>query len=284
LLKIIYAIQLTYNTVIALVKISIVCFYLRLASTDGSLHIQSWATIGFLVVFYIITQTASALQCRPVEANWDLVGAVPHHCFNTLVYFYVIAVVNIIVDIWILVMPISTLRHIKRPKRDKIVLFIVFGIGGFSCISSIVRLYTIKVFANSKDPFYDGAPINIWSFIEVNVAIVCASVPAMKPLFTKGVRDRLTNASKTSRTYGSRGHQMIPLSGSEGNQTPSLRDKINPNKNNYSAKATSRYGRESEERIISTHGGIEYEREFTLEEQYIGKSKVFPKPPQNSSQ
>lgn len=42
---------------------------------------------------------------------------------------------------------------------------------------SIVRLYTIRVFAQSDDPFYDGAPINMWSFIEVNVAIVCASVP-----------------------------------------------------------------------------------------------------------
>jgi hypothetical protein len=44
---------------------------------------------------------------------------------------------------------------------------------------SIVRLYTIKIFASSNDPFYDGAPINIWSFIEVNVAIICASVPGM---------------------------------------------------------------------------------------------------------
>lgn len=44
-------------------------------------------------------------------------------------------------------------------------------------LCSIIRLYTIKVFASSKDPFYDGVPINIWSMIEVNVAIICASVP-----------------------------------------------------------------------------------------------------------
>ena len=41
----------------------------------------------------------------------------------------------------------------------------------------MVRLYTIKVFATSEDPFYDGVPINIWSMIEINVAIICASVP-----------------------------------------------------------------------------------------------------------
>ncbi len=43
----------------------------------------------------------------------------------------------------------------------------------------MIRLYTIKIFALSKDPFYDGVPINIWSFIEVNIAIVCSSVPGM---------------------------------------------------------------------------------------------------------
>ena len=74
-------------------------------------------------------------------------------------------------------MPLNALKGIKRPGRDKIVLFIVFGIGAFSCISSMIRLYTIKVFATSKDPFYDGVPINIWSMIEINVAIICASVP-----------------------------------------------------------------------------------------------------------
>jgi len=51
----------------------------------------------------------------------------------------VLASINIIVDIWILVMPISTLKNINRPRRDKIVLFIVFGVGGFSCISRLVN-------------------------------------------------------------------------------------------------------------------------------------------------
>jgi hypothetical protein len=32
-------------------------------------------------------------------------------------------------------MPLKTLKEIKRPTRDKIALFIVFGIGGLSCIS-----------------------------------------------------------------------------------------------------------------------------------------------------
>jgi hypothetical protein len=202
-------------------------------------------------------------------------------------------------------MPLKTLKEIKRPTREKIVLFIVFGIGGLSCISrfaktvlplpkfvaksstnnnsavnSIIRLYTIKVFTASKDPFYDGVPINVWSMIEINIAIVCASVPgrcflgasvldrlltrglAMKPLFTKSARERVTNSKNSPSGFGSRySHQMIPLSGN---------DKSKP-KSTYNAQSAGNHRVGSEEHIISHKGGvIEYEREFTVEESYIG--------------
>jgi hypothetical protein len=53
------------------------------------------------------------------------------------------AVINIVLDIWILALPVSTLKDIKRPRRDKIVLFIIFGIGAFSCISRFLMAQLI---------------------------------------------------------------------------------------------------------------------------------------------
>ncbi|KAG4430120.1 hypothetical protein IFR05_014391 [Cadophora sp. M221] len=239
-LKIIYSVQLTYNTIIALVKISIVSFYLRL---DSALRKGSLGTIAFLVVFYIATQITTTLQF--------------------------VAAVNILVDIWILALPIKTLKDIKRSRRDKVVLFIIFGVGGFSCISSIIRLYTIKVFATSDDPFFDGVPINIWSMIEINVAVVCASVPAMKPLFTKAVRERMTSSRSTRTAFNSYGHQMLPLSGDDNkNRSGGYRE----NKSGYTAKATSKGMGDSEEHINAKIQGIEFEREFTVEESYIGSA------------
>ncbi len=45
---------------------------------------------------------------------------------------------NILLDMWILVMPIKTLSQIKRPKRDKIILMAIFGVGGLSCLAGLV--------------------------------------------------------------------------------------------------------------------------------------------------
>ncbi|KUJ14478.1 uncharacterized protein LY89DRAFT_736511 [Mollisia scopiformis] len=281
LLQIVYSIQLTYNTVIYLVKTSIVVFYLRLATVDSSLRKSSLAVAAFLTLFYISSQTTTTLQCLPVQSNWDLVGKYTKKCINTEVYFYVLAVLNIIVDIVILALPINTLKDMKRGTRDKVVLFILFGVGGFSSISSIIRLYTIKVFTDSKDPFWDGVPINIWSMIEINVAVICASVPAMKPLFTKSIRDRAV----TQRTQRSYNHQMMPLSGEERSgsalRSGRFRDRKEPT---YSAHATGGTMGGSEEHIVGKLGGIEYEREFTVEESYIGSSKVLPQAKLSSSE
>jgi hypothetical protein len=46
--------------------------------------------------------------------------------------------INILLDIWILVMPIRTLTQIKRPSRDKIILMAIFGVGALSCLAGSV--------------------------------------------------------------------------------------------------------------------------------------------------
>jgi hypothetical protein len=63
---------------------------------------------------------------------------------------------------------------------------------------------------------------------------------------------------------------MMPLSGNED-------DKVmrSGRKNGYSVNATSNVGiGGSEEHIVSKLDGISYEREFTVEEQYIDPPKV----------
>lgn len=130
------------------------------------------------------------------------------------------------------------------------------------------------------------------------MAIICASVPgktaivwivvtqdlnihhadhcaiiAMKPLFTKSIRDRIA----TQRTQRSYNHQMMPLSGEDrsgsGLRSGRFKDK---KESTYSAHATGGTLGGSEEHIVGKMGGIEYEREFTVEESYIESSKVLP--------
>jgi hypothetical protein len=47
------------------------------------------------------------------------------------------------------------------------------------------------LYTASTDPSYDAAPINLWSFIEINIGILCASGPQLKQLY-KRVKALLT--------------------------------------------------------------------------------------------
>ena len=54
------------------------------------------------------------------------------------------------------------------------------------CVASILRIHSLVELAhNSGDAMYYGAPPIYWAAIEMDLAISCACVPALKPLVVK---------------------------------------------------------------------------------------------------
>ncbi|KAK0643079.1 hypothetical protein B0T16DRAFT_176632 [Cercophora newfieldiana] len=197
------AIQVLYYVNIFCIKTSILVTYLRFAVTR-TFRMLCYGTIALHAVFFFICFVVTLSQCRPLRKMWDFTGSVQGSCINTTAFFYFTSTFNIITDFWILCLPFKTLRAIQRPRRDKIALFLIFGAGAFACVASIVRLYSIRIYTQSDDPFRDGIPVNLWSIIEVTVAISCASVPALKPIFSRHQRAATRAArSKSSNLYSS---------------------------------------------------------------------------------
>ncbi|KAI8941917.1 hypothetical protein NX059_000032 [Plenodomus lindquistii] len=185
------AIEIIYYVSINAIKISILLFYLRIAVIKRFEHLCK-ATIYFLAVFCVVCVVCCLVQCVPLHKMWDFTGIVKGHCVNTTALFYTTSGVNILADIWILILPITTLLKVQRPTREKVALVGIFSLGVFSCIASIVRLYSIRIYTESKDPFYDSVPVNLWSMVELNMGILCASIPSLKVLFSKAQRQRTT--------------------------------------------------------------------------------------------
>ena len=107
----------------------------------------------------------------------------------------------------IFALPIKTLMNINRPRNEKIALVCVFGVGTFATIVGMVRLHTIYTYTLAADPFQQSILVNLWSVIEVNVAIACASAPALKPLFTpQALRDARLGSSAQPKHSGYQYH------------------------------------------------------------------------------
>ncbi|KAF3032394.1 hypothetical protein E8E12_003884 [Didymella heteroderae] len=179
----VFAQSLLYQLAINLVKATFVYQYLRIFS-----HLRHPKYYCFLLLFLIIGATAWGafgiiFLCDPVKMYWDV--RVDGRCMNAEHHFWSTSIIGIVIDwaIWILPMPI--VGKLRLPRRQKWGLLGVFGLGGFVCIVSVLRLALVHKAAHMGKMTKSGTYAVVWSTIELNVAIICASLLVMKPLFAK---------------------------------------------------------------------------------------------------
>lgn len=169
-----------YNLSLTLTKISILVQYYRVFATPR-FRICCYVMIGVVVSYGILTFFGSIFICTPVPFFWD--KTIPGgKCLNELVVWYLNATVNIITDLAIITMPMPVLRRLKIETSQRKGLMFIFTLGGFVCLISIMRLSTLVKIANSKDPTFDNPPAATFSSVETNIGIICACLPACRPL------------------------------------------------------------------------------------------------------
>ena len=118
--------------------------------------------VAFFIVCFIVTLS----QCRPVHKFWAIPpDSVEGYCINTTAFFYFTSGFNIITDIFILALPVPTLLKINRPKKEKIALLIIFGLGTFASVMAITRLHSIYTYTLATDPFQQGILVCASSFL-----------------------------------------------------------------------------------------------------------------------
>ncbi|OAL43626.1 hypothetical protein IQ07DRAFT_488371, partial [Pyrenochaeta sp. DS3sAY3a] len=187
--KVTVAVMVVYYIISFLVKISILLGYIRIA-IDDAFHRRCTYTIYTLTLTTLVFIIVTLLQCVPLAKMWDIDNSTNGKCIDRTIFIYFTAGFHILTDIWIIYLPIKTLLTIQRPRREKMALIMIFCLGIFSCLASIIRLNSIHVWTKANDPYYYATPINLYSMIEVNLGIWCASIPAIKALFTQSYKRR----------------------------------------------------------------------------------------------
>lgn len=62
---------------------------------------------------------------------------------------------------------------------------LTFGSCYSVCIISVYRMFTLRTAVYSNDPPWENIGAAIWSTIELNTSIICASLPTIRPLLSK---------------------------------------------------------------------------------------------------
>ncbi|KAJ2907268.1 hypothetical protein MKZ38_006562 [Zalerion maritima] len=200
-----YSSILVYNAGMTFVKISILLQYRRIFHS-GWFQRATLVLFVYIVLWGIAVVIWVGVLCIPVDKFWnpDAEG----RCLDLLPAFYVPAAMNIATDFAIFLLPLPVLKTIQLPRRQKYMLYGIFGIGLFTCTISIVRLYTLKQAAEDQDSTWATVDAAIWSYVEICMAITVGSLPTLRPLITRFLpasmnaassNNYLSAASKTSR-------------------------------------------------------------------------------------
>jgi hypothetical protein len=104
----------------------------------------------------------------------------------------------------IAMLPVRSIWALQIPRQQKFALLVILTIGWFVCVVSILRLRALVVLAqHPQDSTWYSAPAAYWSAIEANLAIVCASLPALKPLVVRIIPAFSTRRGSSSRGFSS---------------------------------------------------------------------------------
>jgi hypothetical protein len=166
-------------------------------------------------------------------------------------------------DIFILALPIKTLIGINRVTREKIALIGIFLIGTFATVTSIIRLHTIHDYTLADDPFRHSILVNLWSVIEINTGIICASAPALKALFTPRAIKEAASRYKRSNGTGGAASRYGVFSSSRGRER--IQEGSHADTSDVNIQANRR------ESLDHTFDGIKVWTEFEMTDRRLGK-------------
>ncbi|KAH6959632.1 hypothetical protein BKA56DRAFT_501220 [Ilyonectria sp. MPI-CAGE-AT-0026] len=181
-----YAGGLAYLTVLTLLKLSLLCFYLRIFPTQSVRRIL-WGTIILNAVSGIVFCIVFTLQCLPISYFWNQWdGEHQGYCINGNAMGWSHAAVSIAIDIWMLIVPLLQLKSLNLNWKKKVGVGIMFSVGTFVTIMSILRLHALIKFAlNVPNITQEFVGITIWSTVEINVGIICACLPSLRMLLAR---------------------------------------------------------------------------------------------------
>ncbi|KAH7348200.1 hypothetical protein BKA66DRAFT_477312 [Pyrenochaeta sp. MPI-SDFR-AT-0127] len=203
LMKLLFWSIIFYNLSLTFTKISILLQYGRIF-TVREMRLPIHITMALCVAWGITTFFTSVFSCVPVDAYWKITEQANANCVDSKTLWYVNASINILTDLLVATLPVRVIWGLQIPKRQKVALLGILTIGWFVCVVSILRLHSLVVIAgHPEDSTYYSATGAYWSAIEINLAIVCASLPALKPLIVKIIPG--FSSRHNSRGYGSKG-------------------------------------------------------------------------------
>ncbi|KAH9897419.1 hypothetical protein F4778DRAFT_743523 [Xylariomycetidae sp. FL2044] len=192
LINVLYILHVGSNltaVTILVIKTAILLEWCRLFVPRGSRNAFSWTCRIVLFIhstFHVVWIFTENFSCIPQAKIWD--PTVAGHCMNVRALYIPAAVINLVSDIIIFLLPQKTIWGLQMSTKNKIGVSLVFTLGFLACVAAAFRTYETVIFYHATDVVYAVSAMYLWVLAEMTCLflVFCVHV-APKAFRDKGL-------------------------------------------------------------------------------------------------
>ncbi|KAI4101082.1 MAG: hypothetical protein LQ339_005205 [Xanthoria mediterranea] len=176
--KAVFTSQILMLLVHYLAKLTLLLVFLQLTPSKP-MRRMLWAFILLLSLWACAAIITYSTQC-PLPQPWDLSAA---GCYNQEALYLFNGIIIILSDVVIIALPYALLRDVQIRRSRKVTVYIVFLPRIVVCIMTALQLSSLREYLQNDDKTWLIVDATIWGQVSMNLSIITACAPMIKPLF-----------------------------------------------------------------------------------------------------
>ncbi|KAG8671951.1 hypothetical protein FPOAC2_05315 [Fusarium poae] len=195
-LKLLFACNFPFYTTLYLCKAVLLSVYLQ-AFPEFMVKRRRflWATIWITAISYVTTIMIIMCNCLPLARHWDLDSDMTCKAWTYAVNFNVGWALSFLGDILVFILPWLIVPALQVKRALRLGIYFTFLLGSVNMAVSLVRF--VMIFKAGADSSISLSTIVLWSALDVNMGLVIACLPSLRPYF--GSRNQSEKPSFESR-------------------------------------------------------------------------------------
>ncbi|KAJ3464894.1 hypothetical protein MRS44_009680 [Fusarium solani] len=177
-----YLLSIFYFIAVALNKHALILFTLRIFPTQGVQRLLR-GTGAFNALLGVVFTITTIFQCLPIKHSWHrFTGTSEGSCCNVNAVSWAYSIMSVALDLWMLGIPLWQLRHLQLHWKRKVGVAIMFCVGTFVTVISVLRFQSLVAFDKSPNITWVNYNITLWSVLELCTGVICTCLPTFRLL------------------------------------------------------------------------------------------------------
>lgn len=159
---------------------SLLCFYTRLVNHTGkrAFVISTYITQFVNILVGAVMIGLSVGLCMPIWQYWNwrakFARTWNQHCFDEGIASVLCGVLNGVMDLAVTFLPLPLVRKLKMPRKQRLGIMVLFGLGFLVSIVGIVRTVFQYRTVTQFDETWESYPLWIVVMVEIFVMVSAA--------------------------------------------------------------------------------------------------------------